>query len=321
MTAVKLTKQHTILQNHYKCMAKSMTTRWNDIKLTPGNEVLPFTGVPYAFGTAHVSIIGRNLNGCRTAPTYRACISTDIEGFVPKALHIHKGPINGNGNVVVDFTPLLKNNGYFSDCVQITTKELYTNLIAEPVSIFFDKYLCDRPSSGREHVALMSLFALCWCIAQDQYYVNAHLGGDAPTILQSIRGQFVQGFSASLQNSQTIAPFNVTTARASGMAKITFEDAGQVACFDVTIMNFAPALGHVHNATRGTNGPRIMNYTDLNIGPGRFFGCKSIMALNITIDTVAMILRSPKMFYFDYHLSGVEPGLFRSIRGQFETMY
>jgi hypothetical protein len=152
---------------------------------------------------------------------------------------------------------------------------------------------------------------------QELYYVNAHLGGDAPTILQSIRGQFVQSFTAPLENIQTVAPFNVAVEGASGVAKVTFEAAGTVACFDVTIMTFDPALGHVHNATAGTNGPRIFNYSDLKVGPGRFFGCKTIADLNVSVAAVAMILKMPQMYYFDYHLTSVEPEIFTSIRGQF----
>ena len=160
-------------------------------------------------------------------------------------------------------------------------------------------------------------FLLASLLDQELHYVNAHLGGDPPTILQSIRGQFVQSFSAELENKQTIAPFNMTVEGASGMAKVTFEAAGTVACFDVSIMEFDPALGHVHTAVAGTNGPRIFNYTDLKVGPGRFFGCKTIADLNVTVVDVAMILKMPQMYYFDYHLTGVAPEIFTSIRGQF----
>ena len=142
--------------------------------------------------------------------------------------------------------------------------------------------------------------------------------------MQAIRGQLVQGFTAKLENKQTVAPFNVPAPGASGMASVFFEMAGTVACFDVTIENFDPLLGHIHNEVKGANGPRVFNYSALKVDgvEGRFFGCQNITSDDIegSIEVVKMLLMDPSMYYFDYHLSGVEPDIFTSIRGQLPSM-
>jgi hypothetical protein len=112
-----------------------ITSSWESIKLTPENEVAPFTGIPYAFGTADVYTITTDVNMCSGPPQYFACITTDIEGFVPKAMHIHKGEIFENGAIVVDFTPLLETGkADTTGCIQIMLEELYTSLTSAPVS-------------------------------------------------------------------------------------------------------------------------------------------------------------------------------------------
>ena len=166
------------------------------------------------------------------------------------------------------------------------------------------------------------IFFIYW---QDLYYVNVHVGAAEPLILQAIRGQLVQGFTAKLENEQTVAPFNVAASpKASGTASVFFEMAGTVACFDVTIDAFDPALGHIHNAAMGTNGPRIFNYSALKVDgvEGRFFGCQDISSADIegTVDDVKKLLMDPSMYYFDYHLSATEPDIFTSIRGQLPSM-
>ena len=114
---------------------KVITSSWESIKLSPENEVEPFMGVPYAFGTADFYTMTTDVNMCSGPPQHFACITTDIEGFVPKALHIHKGEIFENGNVVVDFTPLLDmNKADIDGCVQIMQEDVYKSLINEPVS-------------------------------------------------------------------------------------------------------------------------------------------------------------------------------------------
>eukprot|EP00977_Amphora_coffeiformis_P019009 scaffold6856_cov156-Amphora_coffeaeformis.AAC.2 len=250
-----------------------------EIKLTPGNEVAPFMGVEFAFGTATVEISSR-----------KACISADIEGFVPGSAHIHGGAIDANGDILVDFTPLLTmGEADFDGCVSIS-------------KMLSDKIM-ERP---------------------DLYYVNVHAGAAPPLILRAIRGQFVQGFSAKLENKQLVAPFNIPSPGASGMASVFFEMAGTVACFDVTIDRFDPLLGHIHNEAMGANGPRVFNYSALKVDgvEGRFFGCQDLTSDDIegSVEVVKMLLMNPSMYYFDYHLSASEPEIFTSIRGQLPSL-
>lgn len=119
---------------HYEVMRKT----WKDIKLTGENEVEPFTAIPFAFGTAEVELMAVDVNHCDGPVEYYACIETDIEGFVPAAMHIHRANIFENGDVVVDFTPTLMpfqpdNN----DCVLVESAELFHALVEQPVSQSF----------------------------------------------------------------------------------------------------------------------------------------------------------------------------------------
>jgi len=96
-----------------------------EVKLTPGNEITPFMGVEFAFGTAEVEITST-----------KACISASIEGFVPGAAHIHVGPIDDNGAILVDFTPLLSmGKSDFDGCISIS-KMLSERIMERPVRNF-----------------------------------------------------------------------------------------------------------------------------------------------------------------------------------------
>lgn len=174
---------------------------------------------------------------------------------------------------------------------------------------------------------------------QDLYYVNIHLGSSQPLILQAIRGQLVSGFTTDLEIDQVVAPFNaVDIPKASGTASVQFENAGTVACWDVTINNFDPALGHVHMEAPGKNGGRIFNYSSLKVDDGRFFGCQELGtaddAIEGDVEAVKALLANPTMYYFDYHLSSDDGGkggagctencfapLYTSIRGQILADY
>jgi hypothetical protein len=123
---------------------------------------------------------------------------------------------------------------------------------------------------------------------------------------------------AELENLQAVALyFNGSVDSASGMAKVSFKAAGSVACFDMTINEFDPELGHIHMADPGVNGPRIFDHSPLRVDPGRFLGCLPIEELgdNLSVEkNVTAILAEPEKHYFDYHLNGTMPNT--SNRGQ-----
>ena len=89
------------------------TTTLNRIKLSPANELSPFIGVRSAAGIAQVTL---DYNPTRTSSKWRVCIRATILGFFPGLLHIHKGVISENGGVVVDFSPMLKQDSVFDRC-------------------------------------------------------------------------------------------------------------------------------------------------------------------------------------------------------------
>ena len=87
------------------------------------SPLTPFVGVENAFGTAAVTIT-----------RHRACIHAKIDGFRPMAAHIHFGAIDENGDVVMDFTPLLeKDQADFDGCVYISPT-LAKAIMDSPVS-------------------------------------------------------------------------------------------------------------------------------------------------------------------------------------------
>lgn len=260
---------------------------YEGVKLTGENEVAPFVGVDFACGTADVTILADDITMCDGHTMYYACIDTDIEGFAPAAMHIHRANIFENGDIVVDFTPLIRpGHPDTFGCVEIESEGLFNALVEQP----------------------------------EIYYVNAHVGGTAPTILSAIRGQLVQKFSAPLENMQTVTPFDQVVEGATGMATVSFEAAGSMTCFDVTIDGFDPGFAHVHMADMGMNGPRIFNFTSTKVDTGRFFGCIPTVELEegVTVEeTVVMVLTNPEKYYFDFHLALTQPEVFTSIRGQF----
>ena len=94
------------------------------VKLTPENEVDPFVGVVGASGIAKVEI-----------DDDEACIDAAIFGFFPMVAHIHFAPIDENGDVVVDFTPLIEmGKSDFYGCVDIE-EDLAERIMERPVSV------------------------------------------------------------------------------------------------------------------------------------------------------------------------------------------
>jgi hypothetical protein len=133
---------------------------WKNIKLTGDNEIMPFTGInPFAFGTAEVTLMAHDTNMCDGPVQYLACIETDFEGFVPAAMHIHRGQIFENGDVAVDFTPLLvpfqPDNTY---CAIIESAELFTALVEEPVSHYSSHWCSPHVVSPTIQILTMLLF-------------------------------------------------------------------------------------------------------------------------------------------------------------------
>jgi hypothetical protein len=110
--------------------SKATITYFDDIRLTPENEIAPFVGAEYTFGLAKVSVE----YDASKSKVWRVCITTHIEGFIPGQLRIRHGEIFENGDIVVDFTSLLTDHhSAFYGCRGIS-KTLYNKMISEPVS-------------------------------------------------------------------------------------------------------------------------------------------------------------------------------------------
>lgn len=133
---------------------------------------------------------------------------------------------------------------------------------------------------------------------------------------RGVRGQLIQGFSTMLANNQTVAPYNVVVPGASGMATVTFENGATTACFDATINGFDPTVAHLHFGQPGSNGPILFDFSQVSVTNGRFLGCLSVADLGQTPQSVCELLADSYLYYFDFHLSDTEPGIFTTIRGQ-----
>lgn len=143
--------------------------------------------------------------------------------------------------------------------------------------------------------------------------MTASPGGVGP---RAIRGQLLQGFMTKLSNDLTVAPYNNVVPGASGMSMLTFENEGTMACFDATINGFDPVLAHVHFGQPGSNGPIFFDFSSVKVEMGRFLGCISILDLGHTQQSVCELLADGYLYYFEFHQSDTEPGIFTTIRGQ-----
>ena len=109
---------------------KSVITRFQ-VKLTPANELTPFIGVPNAAGVAQVKLDFRPSRS-GAGGKWKVCIETNVIGFTPGLLHIHKGTISENGGVAVDFTTLLSDDPVFDGCVTVT-QAVFNDIKLNPV--------------------------------------------------------------------------------------------------------------------------------------------------------------------------------------------
>mmetsp|Transcript_10526 Transcript_10526/g.17735 ORF Transcript_10526/g.17735 Transcript_10526/m.17735 type:complete len:110 (-) Transcript_10526:138-467(-) len=66
----------------------------------------------------------------------RACVSVQLEGFLPILGHLHKGPIDGNGDVVIDLTPFIEGTN-FVGCLPIEP-ELAADVLFDPLNYYFN---------------------------------------------------------------------------------------------------------------------------------------------------------------------------------------
>jgi hypothetical protein len=109
---------------------KPVTTLFR-VVLTPTNELSPFIGVPNAAGISQVKL---DFNPSRSSGKWKVCIETDVIGFTPGLLHIHKGKISEeNGGVSVeDFSSLLSGDPVFIGCVAVT-QSVFNHLKLNPV--------------------------------------------------------------------------------------------------------------------------------------------------------------------------------------------
>ena len=104
-------------------------TTFHEVKLTPKNEVL-VTGVENGSGVAVVQL---DYNDLRVGAKWKVCIQSDIHGFTPGQLQLHKGKISASGLPAVDFSSMLSDNDpFFDGCVKVN-QIIFNDILENPV--------------------------------------------------------------------------------------------------------------------------------------------------------------------------------------------
>ena len=174
-----------------------------------------------------------------------------------------------------------------------------------------------------------ALLVVCYFDSQEKFYLNAHVGADPAALsLMTIRGQFVQKFTANLSGSKEVTPFKGPK-NTSGKATVSFEAAGKVACFDASFFKASKSssvaaspfvLAHVHMGAKGTNGAVVLEFTPTRVSSDRFFGCRTLKELGISsIQVIADLLADPTNYYVNAHVGSAGTDNFNvAVRGQLE---
>ena len=103
-------------------------TVFSQIQLAPTNEVSPFVGVVHASGIAEITLDYDN-----TRPNkYRICIKSEVIGFTPGQLQVHRGKITENGASKVKFY-IDTSEPTYEGCRNIV-EELYNDMAMNAVS-------------------------------------------------------------------------------------------------------------------------------------------------------------------------------------------
>lgn len=104
-------------------------------------SVEPFTRQEGASGMASIEFF---------AGGTRACSEVSLDGFSPALVHLHRGSPSENGDVQIDFGPIISGSS-FAGCVS-TDPALAAEILLEPLSFYFnfhsDAFGPDGPLPG-----------------------------------------------------------------------------------------------------------------------------------------------------------------------------
>lgn len=116
-------------------------------------------------------------------------------------------------------------------------------------------------------------------------------------------------FQVQLEPEQEIAPFTGVE-DASGDVSLRLNPGQGQVCVDGVIDGFEPALVHIHKGPAGSNGPVVVNFTEID--DNVFAGC-----VDVDRQLVRDIIRNPADYYVNTHLGALgTPEFFEGVRGQ-----
>ena len=157
---------------------------------------------------------------------------------------------------------------------------------------------------------------------KDEFHVSA-IAGDISNDVDThgIRGQLVQRFESVLESVQTSAPNQKDKPGASGRATISVESAGQVICLNAIISGFNSFHVQLRSGDIKANGTLVMDLSPTNVGTGRYFGCRSIETLGISIQTVLRFLAEGEGYYLEFPLAELDGDIRASLRIQLSSSF
>jgi hypothetical protein len=113
--------------------------------------------------------------------------------------------------------------------------------------------------------------------------------------------------SADLSGSNEVPPVSTGDPDGTGTANLTLNQGQEEICLEVEVQNIStPILQHIHRGAAGTNGPIVVDFTQLLSQGGD--GCVSASR-----DLVKEIRQNPEGFYFNVHTGDFLGG---AVRGQ-----
>ncbi len=249
-------------------------------------------------GSEEVDTIGADANArvriTLNARSGRACYSTLRIGDVlangetaPTKLHLHNAAAGANGPVVVDFTDLAV-TGRRAGCVT-ADKALLQTMVSTPGQFYVNVHTATFPNGA----------------------VRGQLDGSVRPPAPEPQPEPVAQLSASLNGANEVGVIGSDTGTAEygitvGDGQACFEERSQKFIF-LREDEFGPTKLHIHRGVAGTNGPVVVDFTDI----ANDFQKQGCIAADPAL--LAEIAATPSNFYVNYHTISFPDG---AVRGQ-----
>jgi CHRD domain len=238
-----------------------------------------------ADATARVKITVNASSGRACFKRLRVRTALAVGESAPTKLHIHNAPAGANGPVVLDFTDLAA-AGRRAGCVT-ADNALLQSIVSSPGQFYVNVHTATFPNGA----------------------VRGQV--DGTTRPPAPEPQPTTELSASLNGANEVGVIGSDTGTAEyaitvGNGEACFEERDQKFIF-LREDEFGPTKLHIHRGVAGTNGPVVVDFTDISNNFQKQ-GCLPVDAA--LLDEIAA---SPSNFYVNYHTISFPDG---AVRGQ-----